>query len=97
MFLLKYDTIESIELLDSVVAWSSSLKKKFVNRDFRPVVMNTDGKSVLITRYLRPIEPPKELIDNSETSFETAVSKKLRNSKKIFIKNFCCCCLDECG
>ena len=35
--------------------------------------MNTEGKSVLITRYFRAIKPPEELIENGETSFETAV------------------------
>jgi hypothetical protein len=35
--------------------------------------MNTEGKSVLVTRYFREIKPPEELIENGEGSFETAV------------------------
>jgi hypothetical protein len=35
--------------------------------------MNTEGKSVLVTRYFREIKPPQELIENGEASFETAV------------------------
>ena len=70
----KYDTIESIELLDKVVNWSSTFRKKYPSREFHPIVMNSDGKSVLITRYLRPIKPPEELIERGkEDSFETAV------------------------
>ena len=60
-------------MIDKVVKWANGFKKKFPTREFRPIVMNTDGKSVLITRYLRPIKPPEELIDNGESSFETAV------------------------
>ena len=37
--------------------------------------MDTDGKSVFITRYFRPLRPPEELIVKGDTSFETAVSK----------------------
>ena len=37
--------------------------------------MNTEGKSVLVTRYFRAIRPPDELVvANDDTSFETAVS-----------------------
>lgn len=80
-----YDTIESQEVIDKVVSWSQSLCKKYSTRDFHPVVMNSDGKSVLITRYLRPIEPPAELKERDPTSFETAVQKKkLKNSISIF-------------
>jgi len=35
--------------------------------------MNTEGKSVLVTRYFRAIKPPEELIENGDASFETAV------------------------
>jgi hypothetical protein len=72
-FSLKYDSIESVELLDKTVAWSTALTKKYPNREFRPIIMNSDGKSVLITRYLRAIRPPEELIENGEDSFETSV------------------------
>ncbi len=48
--------------------------KKFDKREFRPIVMNTEGKSVLVTRYFRAIKPPEELIEKDASSFETAVS-----------------------
>lgn len=35
--------------------------------------MNTDGKSVLITRYFRAIKPPEELIEDGETSVQSTV------------------------
>lgn len=77
-----YDTIESQEVIDKVAKWANTLRSKYTNRDFHPVVMNSDGKSVLITRYLRPIEPPAELKERDASSFETAVIIFL-----VFIKN----------
>jgi hypothetical protein len=71
--LFKYDSIESIELLDKAAEWTKGLTDKFKNREFKPTVMNTEGKSVLVTRYFREIKPPEELIENGEGSFETAV------------------------
>ena len=56
-----------------MVKWATDLRKKFPNREFKPIVMNTEGKSVLVTRYFRPIKPPEELIENGDGSFETAV------------------------
>ncbi len=60
-------------MLDKSVNWVTEYNKKFDKREFRPIVMNTEGKSVLVTRYFRPIKPPEELIEKDATSFETAV------------------------
>ena len=73
IIVFKYDSIESIELLDKVAQWTKGLTDKFNKREFKPTVMNTEGKSVLVTRYFREIKPPEELTENGEGSFETAV------------------------
>lgn len=62
-----------MDLLDSIVKWSLNYTKKYPQREFRPTVMNTDGKSVIITRYFKPLKPPPELIENGENSAETTV------------------------
>jgi coiled-coil and C2 domain-containing protein 2A len=36
--------------------------------------MNTEGKSVLVTRYLRAIRPPEDLIENGDQSFVTMLN-----------------------
>ena len=61
-------------MIEKAVKWGEVVKKKHPTREVRPIVMNTEGKSVLVTRYFRPIKPPEELIENGETSFETAVN-----------------------
>ncbi len=63
--------------MDDTVAWSTGLIKKHPNREFKPIIMNSDGKSVLVTRYLRGIRPPEELIENGEDSFETSVGSDI--------------------
>jgi hypothetical protein len=65
-------------LLEKAAKWGEGIKKKHPTREVRPIVMNTEGKSVLVTRYFRAIKPPEELIENGETSFETAVNFFLR-------------------
>ncbi len=72
MFRESYDSIENITLLDKVVDWSMAFNKKFPTREFRPTVMNTEGKSVIITRYFKALKPPEELI-NSESNDKTVV------------------------
>jgi hypothetical protein len=70
-----YDTNEEISLLDRAVKWTQDFKKKFPKRDFKPTAMDTKGRTVFLTRYIKPIDPPVELIMNdSKTSFETIVN-----------------------
>lgn len=69
-----YDSIESMELLEKAVTWATGFQKKFPTREFRPIVMNTDGKSVLVTRYIRSIPPPDSLVDRALDSQETMVT-----------------------
>ena len=60
-------------MLDKIVKWALVLNEKHPEREFHPTVMNTEGKTVIITRYIRPIKPPDELIENGEASAETTV------------------------
>ena len=63
MFRESYDTIENIDMLEKIVDWSLKFNKMFPSREFRPTVMNSDGKSVIMTRYFKALKPPEELID----------------------------------
>ncbi len=67
MFRESYDSIENIQLLDKVVEWALAFSRKFPTREFRPTVMNTEGKSVIMTRYFKPLKPPEELVDAENT------------------------------
>lgn len=73
-----YDTIENIDLLDRVVNWSTAFTKKWPNREFKPTVMNTEGKSVVITRYFKPLKPPAELIDGDNKASEKTIANLVR-------------------
>lgn len=78
MFRESYDSIENIVLLDHIVAWSVALNKKFPKREFRPTVMNTEGKSVIITRYFKALKPPPELIDEGNEQSNKTINNIVR-------------------
>jgi hypothetical protein len=86
--------LENTELLKKAADWSQSLKTSFPSRDYRTTVMDVKGKSVVLTRYFKPLKPPDELIENGEGSFETAVSahfqtiiwKIIEQKKNLFYK-----------
>ena len=71
---VQYDSFEDLDFLEKVVAWTEKFVKKHPTREVRGTVMDTEGRSVYITRYLRAIRPPEELIENGETSIQTVVS-----------------------
>jgi coiled-coil and C2 domain-containing protein 2A len=73
ILLLKYDSIENYELVDKAISWVNKFQTKHPNREFKPTVMDTNGRSVFITRYFRPLNPPEELIEADKSSLLTAV------------------------
>jgi coiled-coil and C2 domain-containing protein 2A len=73
-----YDTIENTDLLDKIVNWSTAFTKSFPSREFKPTVMNTEGKSVIITRYFKPLKPPAELISDDNKASEKTISNIVR-------------------
>ena len=66
--------------MNKIVKWAIDFNKQFPTREFRPTVMNSEGKSVIITRYVKPIKPPEDLIvDNNEASSDSVVNYQIRN------------------
>lgn len=62
---LKLSKVESSEdpkvvgLVDSVM---SHLKQQYPDRYMEPLVINTTGKTSLLTRYIRPLNPPPGVV-----------------------------------
>ena len=73
--IFKNDSNEEKGLLDKAVNWSTRLNAKHPRRQFKCTVMDVSGKTVILTRYFRPIKPPDDLIEDGEASFMTAVNK----------------------
>lgn len=42
--------------------WVDSISARYPRRKFRTHVLDLSGRLVCLTRYLRPLEPPQELI-----------------------------------
>ena len=61
-------------MLEKAQKWTEKYVKKFKDREVKPTAMDTEGRTVFVTRFLRPIRPPDELIENGETSLETTVN-----------------------
>ena len=73
----KCSTDEETAMYNYAKDWQTQQTKRYPNRAIRSLVINlVDGKHVLITRYLAPLEPPTEFL-NTEQFNET--TKDYRN------------------
>uniref|UniRef100_A0A095AUR8 Coiled-coil and C2 domain-containing protein 2A n=1 Tax=Schistosoma haematobium TaxID=6185 RepID=A0A095AUR8_SCHHA len=69
-------SIESLEVQTSLSKWYQKLSKhKFMTeRQFKPLVMNSDCQEILMTRFLTPLNPPEELLPGTKTGFSISES-----------------------
>lgn len=56
------DSDEDDTLLEHCKKWKAELEEQFAERVFKPLAIDLSGKWVLVTRFLRAVKPPKELI-----------------------------------
>lgn len=57
----KLDCEESEEVIRHCEDWERQLLAKHAMRKMSPLVADTNGHSVLVTRYFKPLKPPHEL------------------------------------
>ncbi|VDP19706.1 unnamed protein product [Schistosoma margrebowiei] len=69
-------SIESLEVQTSLSKWYQKLSKhKFMTeRQFKPLVMNSDCQEILMTRFLTPLNPPEEFLPGTKTGFNISES-----------------------
>lgn len=60
--------IESEFVMESIEKWIKKLEKLHFmqSRIFRPLVLNSECNGVLMTRYLKALNPPKEFLPTIE-------------------------------
>lgn len=63
MLFLKFDSQEDEKLLWATEKFHAECALKFPKRQCLTTVTNLSGKTVFITRYLKPLNPPQELLD----------------------------------
>lgn len=61
-FFLKFDSQEDEKLLQETQKFQAECALKFPNRQCVTTVIDISGKTVFITRYLKPLNPPQELL-----------------------------------
>uniref|UniRef100_A0A8C2YIM5 Coiled-coil and C2 domain containing 2A n=1 Tax=Chinchilla lanigera TaxID=34839 RepID=A0A8C2YIM5_CHILA len=61
--LKKFDSQEDEKLLQATEKFQTECALKFPNRQCLTTVIDINGKTVFITRYLKPLNPPQELLN----------------------------------
>ncbi|XP_025946416.1 coiled-coil and C2 domain-containing protein 2A isoform X4 [Apteryx rowi] len=67
----KFDTQEDEKLLQAAAKYEAECTSKFPSRQCLTTVVDLSGKSVFITRYIKPLNPPQELLDAHPNSSQT--------------------------
>ncbi|XP_062431333.1 coiled-coil and C2 domain-containing protein 2A isoform X2 [Rhea pennata] len=67
----KFDTQEDERLLQAAGKYEAECTAKFPSRHCLTTVIDLSGKSVFITRYIKPLNPPQELLDAHPNSSQT--------------------------
>ncbi|XP_064305232.1 coiled-coil and C2 domain-containing protein 2A isoform X4 [Phalacrocorax carbo] len=68
----KFDTQEDEKLLQAAEKYEAECMSKFPSRQCLTTVIDLNGKTVFITRYIKPLNPPQELLDAVPNSSQTA-------------------------
>uniref|UniRef100_A0A452T2U2 Coiled-coil and C2 domain containing 2A n=1 Tax=Ursus maritimus TaxID=29073 RepID=A0A452T2U2_URSMA len=63
LFFLKFDSQEDEKLLQATEKFQTECALKFPHRQCLTTVTDISGKTVFVTRYLKPLSPPQELLD----------------------------------
>nr|XP_056711092.1 coiled-coil and C2 domain-containing protein 2A [Euleptes europaea] len=70
----KFDSQEDEKLLQAAEKYQAECLLKFPTRQCLPTVIDINGKTVFITRYIKPLNPPEELLrahaDNPQATSE---------------------------
>ncbi|XP_055354608.1 coiled-coil and C2 domain-containing protein 2A-like [Paramacrobiotus metropolitanus] len=79
-FLLsRLESIEDDRDVQNVEAWTARLRKQFPDRLIRPLVVNTEAKSCLLTRFIHPLNPPPQIL------FDTTITRDKMNVVARFV------------
>lgn len=60
---VKFDTQETERLLSACESFEKDAAKRFPDRPCLTTVVDMNGKTVFVTRFVRALRPPQELLD----------------------------------
>ncbi|XP_050803256.1 coiled-coil and C2 domain-containing protein 2A isoform X1 [Gopherus flavomarginatus] len=70
--LKKFDTQEDEKLLQAAEKYQAECALKFPSRQCLTTVVDINGKTVFITRYIKPLNPPQELLNGHPNNSQAA-------------------------
>uniref|UniRef100_A0A8C3XVW0 Coiled-coil and C2 domain containing 2A n=1 Tax=Chelydra serpentina TaxID=8475 RepID=A0A8C3XVW0_CHESE len=68
----KFDTQEDEKLLQAAEKYQTECALKFPSRQCLTTVVDINGKTVFITRYIKPLNPPQELLNGHPNNSQAA-------------------------
>ncbi|EMP39944.1 Coiled-coil and C2 domain-containing protein 2A [Chelonia mydas] len=68
----KFDTQEDEKLLQAAEKYQAECALKFPSRQCLTTVVDINGKTVFITRYIKPLNPPQELLNDHPNNSQAA-------------------------
>uniref|UniRef100_A0A8B9EZV5 Coiled-coil and C2 domain containing 2A n=1 Tax=Amazona collaria TaxID=241587 RepID=A0A8B9EZV5_9PSIT len=71
-FQARFDTQEDEKLLQAAEKYEAECTSAFPSRQCLTTVIDLSGKTVFITKYIRPLNPPEELLDAVPDSSQSA-------------------------
>lgn len=81
---LQFDTQEDEKLLQAADKFQKEAALKFPGRQCLTTVIDISGKTVFITRYVKSLNPPQELLDASPNN-----SQEASVSADFYLRNNC--------
>ena len=70
----QFDSNEDDKLLQYADIWQDQLFLMHPKRVYKTTVVDINAKCVFVTRYLKPLKPPAELLEGAASEQEQAVS-----------------------
>ncbi|GFT89046.1 coiled-coil and C2 domain-containing protein 2A [Nephila pilipes] len=67
----QFDSAEPEKVLNEVEKWRQSIILRFPDRMIKLMSVDLSGKWIFVTRFLRPLSPPEELLLGNRESLET--------------------------
>jgi len=67
--------MESEQLLQEADRWLAEVETRFPHRNYTATVVNLEGVSIFVTRYIKPLQPPKEISPDGHVSVNDLLSR----------------------
>lgn len=74
LFFGQFSSNEDEKLLQYTEKWQAEFEAAFPKREVKTTVIDVSGKTVFITRFIKAIRPPDDLLNAGSSPQDTAVS-----------------------